>query len=235
MRNKGNVTLQMISTSLRSITILCFVILSSLLISNTSNAGTQLWNFEKETKDWKVANGNWEVKDGFYQVKKGVEIEHSLVGEENWDDYTIRAKIRLDDHHWAGLVFRARSDTEYYVYYLSVPNNKTELWKHTAGAWTNRQNIAQIPAVDGVKIENGEWYEMRVDIKGLTFTMYINGIKQAENSDAEYINGKVGVWAWKTSASIDYFSIEGEKIKNTHAVDPNRKLTTTWGGLKQIF
>lgn len=225
----------MSSTLLRSIIILYYFIFFSLLLSNISYAGTQLWNFDKETKDWKVANGNWEVKDGFYYVKKGVEIEHSLVGEEDWDDYTIRAKIRLDDHHWAGLVFRAISEMEYYVYYLSIPNNKTELWKHTAGAWTNRQNIAQIPVVEGVKIENGEWYELMVDINGHTFTLYINGKKQAENSDAEYINGKVGVWAWKTSASIDYFSIEGQKIKKTNAVDPNRKLTLMWGGLKQVF
>ena len=225
----------MISSLLLSKKLLYYVIYFSILISNISNAGSQLWNFENEAKGWKVANGNWEVVDGFYQVKKGVEIEHSLVGEEDWDDYTIRAKIRLDEHHWAGLVFRAISEMEYYVYYLSIPNNKTELWKHTAGDWTNRQNLGQIPAVEEVNIKNGEWYEMMVDIKGPTFTMYINGIRLTEKRDVEYTNGKVGVWAWKTSASIDYFSIDGEKIRNTQAVNPTHKVAITWGNLKCKF
>ena len=215
--------------------ILCLLIWLYLIVSFPSYAGTILWDFENNTNDWKVINGNWEVKDGVYQVIRDVNIEYSLVGDEGWDDYTIEAKIRIDEHNWAGIVFRAESDMEYYVYYLSVQDNKTELWKHTEGAWVNREKIAQMLVADGVTLKNGEWYIIKIDIKSNIFTLHINGKWQMDNSDDDYSKGKVGVWAWKTTASVDYFSIEGANIKNTQDVNPTQKVATLWGILKGEF
>ena len=212
-----------------------FLILFCFLVTLTSNAGTQLWDFEKNADGWKVANGTWEVTDGVYKVSRGAAAEHSLVGEKDWDNYTIEAKIRIDDNHWTGLVFRAKSEMEYYVYYFNVPDNKSELWKHTDGAWTNRTNLAQIPAAGGVKIKNGEWIDMKVEVDGNDFTLYINDEKQSDNSDNSYPEGQVGVWAWETAASFDDFTVEGDNIVDTLAVDPYKKLTTTWGRLKRIY
>ena len=220
---------------LRKPVIVGFLMLFCFLVSLTSYAGTQLWDFEKNDDGWKVANGNWTVDDGVYKVSRGAEAEHSLVGEKDWDNYTIEAKIRIDEHHWTGLVFRAKSEMEYYVYYFNVPDNKTELWKHTDGAWTNRENLAQIPAVGGVVIKNGEWIDMKVEVDGNDFTLHINGEKQSDNSDASYAEGQVGLWAWNTAASFDDFTIEGDNIKDTLAVDPSQKLATTWGRLKRIY
>ena len=219
---------------LRRLVVLSFLTFFCVFVSQPLFAGTQLWDFEKDAKDWKVANGTWAVNDGVYQVTKGGPAEHSLVGEKDWDNYTIEAKIRIDDNAWAGLVFRAKSEMEYYVYYFNVPDNKTELWKHTPGGWGNRANLAQIPAVGGVQIKVGEWINMKVEVDGDTFTLYINDKKQKDNTDASYDTGQVGVWAWQTAASFDDFTVEGDNIKDTLAVDPNRKLTTTWGRLKQI-
>ena len=223
------------STILRSLYVLSFLMLFSVFIAGPSFAGTQLWDFNKDAEGWKAANGNWTVEDGVYKVSKGAAAEHSLVGETNWDDYTIEAKIRIDSGSWAGLAFRAKSEMEYYVYYFNVPDNKTELWKHTAGAWGNRQNLAQIPAVGGVKITNGDWIDMKIEVAGDTFTLHINGKKQKEDKDASYAAGQVGVWAWETAASFDDFTVEGKNIKDTLAVDPTLKLTTTWGRLKQVY
>jgi len=220
--------------TVRRFAILIFLVLFAVLLSQSSFAGTQLWEFEKNAEGWKVANGKWEVVDGVYKLARGGQAEHSLVGEEDWDNYTIEAKVRLDEHHWAGLVFRAKSEMEYYVYYMNVPNNKTELWRHKQGGWASRDNLAQIPAVGGVQIKNGEWYDMKVEVEGDTFKLYINGEFQKENSDGVYKKGQVGVWAWQTAASFDDFTVAGKNIEDTLAVDPNRKLTTTWGRLKKV-
>lgn len=220
--------------TLRKFTVLSFIALFAVLLSQSSFAGTQLWDFEKNAEGWKVANGTWSVEDGVYQLSKGGQAEHSLVGEEDWDNYTIEAKVRLDEGSWAGLVFRAKSEMEYYVYYLNVPNNKTELWRHKQGGWGARDNLAQIPAVGDVVIKNGEWFDMKVEVEGDTFKLYINGEFQKENSDDLYKKGQVGVWAWQTAASFDDFTVSGRDIEDTLAVDPNRKLTTTWGRLKDI-
>ncbi len=233
-KHKKGVSMDMSTIILRRLVVLSFLTLFCVFVSQPLFAGTQLWEFDNNANDWKVANGNWTVEDGVYKVSRGAEAEHSLVGEKNWDNYTIEAKIRIDEHHWAGLAFRAKSEMEYYVYYMNVPDNKIELWKHTAGAWTNRQNLAQIPAVGGVQIKNGEWIEMMVEVDGDDFTLHLNGEKQSDNSDASYDAGQVGVWAWNTAASFDDFTVEGDNIEHTLAVDPNRKLTTTWGRLKRI-
>ena len=186
---------------------LSLIMLLGVAFSLPTFAGTQLWDFEEKHDDWKVANGNWEIKGGVYHVERGGRAEHSLVGEEDWDDYTIEAKVRLDEHNWAGIVFRAQSEHEYYVYYLNVPSNIVELWQHNKGAWDTRENIAKTPAVGGVKIENEEWLDMMV----------------------------VGVWAWETAASFDDFTVYGDNIIDTLAVDANDKLATTWGRLKRVY
>ncbi|MXZ01769.1 DUF1080 domain-containing protein, partial [Candidatus Poribacteria bacterium] len=172
---------------------------------------------------------------GVYHVERGGQAEHSLVGEEDWDDYTIEAKVRLDDHNWAGIVFRAESEMEYYVYYLNVPNNKTELWRHKEGAWNARDNIAQIPAVEKVEIKNDEWIDMKVVVEGSDFQIYLNDKLQGEHTDDAYKTGQVGVWAWETEASFDDFTVYGDNIEDTLAVEPNNKLATTWARLKQQF
>ncbi|MDE0484958.1 MAG: DUF1080 domain-containing protein [Candidatus Poribacteria bacterium] len=219
--------------TVRRCTVLSFLVLFAVLLSQPSFAGTQLWDFEKNAEGWKVANGNWQVTDGIYKLSIGAEAEHSLVGEEDWDDYTIEAKVRLDEGSWAGIIFRAKSEMEYYVYYLNIPNNISELWRHKQGGWTSRDNISQPPAV-GVKIAKGEWIDMKIVVEGDKFTLYLNDKKQVEDSDGVYGKGKVGVWGWKTAASFDDFTVSGRDIEDTLAVDPNRKLTTTWGHLKEV-
>ena len=39
----------------------------------------------------------------------------------------------------------------------------------------------------------------------------------------------------KTEASFDDFTVSGDNIKDTLAVDPNDKLATTWGRLKRVY
>ena len=217
------------------LTTLSLTVLLGVAFSLPTFAGTQLWDFEEDHKDWKVANGEWEIKGGVYHVDRGGQAEHSLIGEEDWDDYTIEAKVRLDEHNWAGIVFRAESEMEYYVYYLNVPNNKTELWRHKEGGWAARDNIAQIPAVDKVKIENGEWIDMKVVVEGSEFQIHLNGKLQGEHEDNTYKTGQVGVWAWETEASFDDFTVYGDNIVDTLAVDAKDKLATTWGHLKRVY
>ena len=227
--------MEMTMNSLK-LTILSVIVLLGMLLSLPTFAGTQLWDFEEKHDDWEVANGNWAIKDGIYQLDKGGKAEHSIVGDEKWDDYTVEAKIRLDEGNWAGLIFRAQSEMEYYVYYLNVPNNKSELWRHSKGAWDTRNAInSNIPATKKVKVENEEWLDVKVIVEGDTFQLHINGELQGEQTDNTYKTGMIGVWGWETGASFDDVMITGDNVIDTLAVDPNQKLTTTWGRLKHAF
>jgi len=206
-----------------------------LAMAPTAMAGTQLWDFEDGSDEgWDAPNGDWQMKDGLYmEVSGGEPAMHSVVGEDDWDDYVINAKIRIDDAgQWAGIAFRVQSDFEYYVYYMNVPNNKSELWMHTAGAFDARQNLADIPSVGGVVIENDNFHDVQVVVAGDTFELWVDGELQSEDVNNTYSTGKIGVWAWASKASFDDVMVTGDNIKDTLAVDAGGKLATVWAQMK---
>ena len=216
------------------LTAIVFCVLAFL--TSPAFAGEQMWTFETDADDWTPANGTWNVEGGTYKLAKGGRAEHSLIGDAAWDDYTVEARVQLDDGNWAGIVFRAQSDMEYYVYYLNVPNNKTELWRHKTGAWDARDKIGELAGTN-VTIANGEWFDMEVVVEGASMKLWINGEEQGELTDdtAEaYAAGQAGVWAWETAASFDDFKVSGDAIVGGGTpVEPLDKLTTTWSRLKQ--
>ena len=196
-------------------------------------AGTQLWDFEDGADDWDSPNGSWEVNGGVYQeVSGGEPAMHSVIGEDGWTDYVIDAQVRIDTVTWAGIAFRVMSDFEYYVYYFNSPDNKSELWKHNDGAFDARNNIADIPAVGGILIENGTWLDVQVVVEGDLFELWVDGELQSEDTDASYSSGKIGVWTWASTGSFDDVSVTGDGIIDTLAVQPQDKLATAWATLK---
>lgn len=79
-----------------------------VIISQSVQAGTELWDFENDTQidEWQVVNGTWEINDGVLQETSMAESAmHAVVGDENWENYTLEAKIRVDEHRYAGLIF----------------------------------------------------------------------------------------------------------------------------------
>ncbi len=195
-----------------------------------TTAGTILWDFEAGADDWAAPNGTWEASGGIYSETSGADAAmHSVVGDLDWDDYVINARVRLDEGgQWAGIAFRVQSDFEYYVYYLNSPNNKSELWKHTDGAFDSRENLNDI-AASNILIENDVWHQLQVVVSGDTFQLWVDGELQSEDSDASYATGGAGVWAWSSLASFDDFSVTGDFVS---AVEAQDKLATAWGKLK---
>lgn len=207
------------------------------VIWNEAYAATSVWDFNKPNsdKEWKTVAGNWSIKDGVYQVKGNTPAMHSLIGDPKWSDYTIEAKVRMDRGNWAGLVVRAQSDLEYYVYYMNVPDNKSELWRHSKPGIDTRANLAQIPAVGGVKIANATFLNFKIVVEGDKLQLWINDKLQHEGRDNMYAAGQAGVWAWDTDASFDDVKITGKGIADNLAVEPAGKLAATWGRMRKIY
>ena len=79
---------------------------------------------------------------------------------------------------------------------------------------------------------------MRVVVEGNVMRLWINGESQGELSDttnAGYAAGKAGVWGWQTGASFDDFTVSGDAVESLTPVEPQDKLATTWGRIKQQF
>ncbi|MEE3193470.1 MAG: family 16 glycoside hydrolase, partial [Candidatus Poribacteria bacterium] len=90
------------------------------------------------------------------------------------------------------------------------------------------------------QIEVGEWYHLKVVVEGNDLKWFVNDQLQAETKlkpvgDLDvYKKGKVGIWAWETKASFDDFKVYGPDIEG-QAVEPQNKLSVTWGKLKRFY
>jgi len=223
-----------------STTLFALMIFGASLISQPAWAGTQLWDFENaaQADDWEVINGTWEINDGVYQeTSKAESAMHSLVGDENWVDYTLEARIRVDDHRYAGLIFRALNEFEYYVFYIELDPGPNDLcfFKHVQGGFGNRERPDPNKTnASGEPLTRGEWFTMKIVVVGNEFTCFLNDIEMCVGTDNlgnEYERGKVGVMAWQTKASFDDFTVSGPDVEGA-AVDLRDKLAIAWGKLK---
>jgi len=229
-----------LSTILIILTFLTLM-LFGVVLSQSVQAGTQLWDFENDAQidEWQAVNGTWEINDGVLQETSMAESGmHAVVGDENWENYTLEAKIRVDEHRYAGLIFRVISDFEYYVFYIELDPTPNDLcfFKHKQGGFGERDrpepNKTNASALD---ITRGEWFTMRIVVEGNEFTCFLNDEEMCVGTDNlgnEYEKGKVGVFAWQTKASFDDLTISGPEIEGM-AVDSKNKLTTTWGKIKR--
>jgi len=216
------------------------------LFSQITWSGEWTFDFEDaaQAKQWKVANGTWKIQKGVYSETEGAEkAGHVLFGEDDWTDYTVEAKIRIDKNKWVGLVFRAISEHEYYVLYQEPSPGVTAFFQHHGDVWDKRArpvpNKTPIKIKKGDNIEAGEWYHLKIVVEGNDLKWFINDQLQAETKLKRvgeldvYKKGKVGLWAWQSKASFDDFKVYGPDIEG-QAVEPQNKLTVTWGKLKKF-
>ena len=223
-----------------SIAIICCVLMVGTCLSTSpAFADEQIWTFDGNVTDWTVANGSWQVQDGVYkQTSRWGEAMHSLGGDTNWTDHTLEARVRLDEGNWAGVVFRARNEFEYYVYLLCPLENKSELWRHRRSrafkdGFEGRDEIEHNIEPSTVTITRHEWFDLKVVVAGNSIQVSINGVQQGEFTDDAYATGKIGVWTWDTQASFDDLKVKGLKTTDTLTpVQPQAKLATTWASVK---
>ena len=112
----------------------CLLVAFVLVFAGVSLVGTQEWSFEGagSDEDWEPITGDWSVQDGEYsQDELGIRAMRSLAGDENWANYTVEADIQITGNSYAGLIFRAANEFEYYVFYMNASQNCVEWWEHT--------------------------------------------------------------------------------------------------------
>ena len=142
---------------------------------------------------------------------------------------------------WAGLVFRAISEYEYYVLYQEPTPGVSAFFQHHGNEWAKRARPQpnKTPIKIKKQIEVGEWYHLKVVVEGNDLKWFVNDQLQAETKLKPvggldvYKKGKVGIWAWETKASFDDFKVYGPDIEG-QAVEPQSKLTVAWGKLKKF-
>ena len=204
-----------------------------------ATAEEHVWTFDDDAADWAPANGTWEVEAGIYkQTMRYGKAQKALVDGVEWADHTLEAKVRVDDGHWGGIVFRAQNEFEYYVYLICPKENKSELWRHKRSAafedgFEARDEIEHDIEPIGLTITRNEWFTLRVVVEGSRIAVAINDIEQGVFFDDAYPVGQVGVWTWDTQASFDDVAVNGSTTVSLTAIEPRGKLATSWAVLKK--
>ncbi len=141
--------------------------------------------------------------------------EHrTFAGNTSWQDYTIETTARLVRGQGYGIYFRTTNE----------PNINSYVFQYDPGYDTGRQGsfimrkvvnggeqspFARTGRVDTVFAGPSSWWfekerNIKIEVKGNTFTAYVDDVKVVEGSDSQFTNGRVGYRIWGSTQA--YFS-----------------------------
>jgi len=222
---------------LRKVLICGAVILSLMLLHNTSQA--LLFDFEKadQINQWQDLAGKMAIKDGLFcsmNAADGPLVCMIKDWKDEWTDYTITVKAQgsVADADW-GIAFRVQNISNHYSWQFC--NGSLEFVAYVGGRTET--------AIQGQAEVLNEWQDYKVVVKGNTFDLYFNDklIKTFKHDALD--TGSVGIFNWINGGSavgahggvaFDDFEVEGKGIPATNlAVEPKYKLAVTWAGIKK--
>ena len=84
-------------------------------------------------------------------------------------------------------------------------------------------------AEEAVTLDIGTFYRLKLEVTNTGFRGFIDDEEFFDVEHAEWTNGRVGLQSFGGMADFDDFIVYGP---NGQAVEPQNKLTVTWGRLK---
>jgi len=105
-----------------------------------------------------------------------------------------------------GFVWRYQDHDNYYIARMNPLEDNYRVYKVVNGKRT------QLGAKEGVKVPEGEWHRLKVEVKGDRMTGFLDGKKMWEIKDDTYQKaGKVGLWSKADAQThFDEFKATGE-------------------------
>ncbi len=231
------------------------VMLTAAALTFGASAEERIWNFSNGLDGWRLSGG-WDTKGGvLQQTADDRPYAYAIVGESDWDVRYISAKVRIDapfradDQHKIGVIFRANFPPDIgpifrpkvlpdkhircYIYELSPRDDFTFLMTariHERGGVSGVGRGG--PVHGGIELESGEWYQIKIVLKGKNIDFFINESWQRSEDEADYVEtGAVGFFTFFAKASFDDLIVEGEYLQGGRS-QPNGKLAAQWARLK---
>lgn len=218
--------------------VFCLCMFLSLILANGVYALIDDFN-DGNDSGWTQIQGDWSVENGEYAQE---EIEYtttatyetytrSFFGETEWTDYTIEAKVRIEEGGIVapiiGIFFRVTDISETGDYYYFRLDQRAA------------EGPALIKSPNEILLENmanpceiGVDYILKVEVEGDNFKCYIDDELEMEVSDASFTSGAIGVGTFNADGRFDDVTVNGPGIA-ANAVSANGKLATTWASLKK--
>ncbi len=149
--------------------------------------------------NWTIQNGRWQVRDGRLCIEGAGRIYHSL----NRSDYVIDINLaRISQGNGYGIFFRDSGGPAFNGYTFQYDPG------YGKGAfifrkWINGRElsvpIARVDAPTGY-----DWYgsdrQVRVEVRGDTFTAFIDGQLVVQARDTTFTQGGIGLRSWDAAS-----------------------------------
>ena len=229
--------------------IISFILLFLFLVIPNTLALLYDFSSKNQLNDWEVVidKGKWEIRDGVLAfegdtslVKPGI-----VTGSEDWTDYTLEFKLKnanKDEHPYIHSALRYLDQDNCDAFQM----NKARLWHRPyvngeERPWGPSPEIAigkyawfdKGAPKEGAFPEDGKWYQVKFQVKGSQFTVWLEGQQILDfQFDEGAKKGRVGLGVYVGHVQFDDVKIDGPGIPSSD-VEPSGRLTTTWGQMKQ--
>ncbi len=154
---------------------------------------------------------SWVIKgQELHQLDDNQTVGHTvLFGDLGWADYDLEAEFEvLAGGSEVGLVFRALSPTHLLRAALGAFGNT----RHGFLVWDQASGLG-IGLVDG-QTAKGRWYRVRVEVRGNTFKVFLDGKLLSSASSDKYPRGCAGLVTVRCAA----------RFRNIRITDPTGKV-----------
>jgi eukaryotic-like serine/threonine-protein kinase len=159
---------------------------------------------------WRESD-SWVIKgQELHQLDDNQAAGHMvLFGDLGWTDYDFEAECEvIAGRSEVNLVFRAMSPAHHMKACLGAFGNKL----HCVLAWDQTGGVS-IGQVNGQTVK-GRWYRLRVEVRGNTFKMFLDGKMLTSASSVKYSRGCVGLATVFCAA----------RFRNIRVTDPTGKV-----------
>jgi len=124
-----------------------------------------------DTEGWQLPReGRWDAKDGVLCQSDPAATAIAFIGNECWSDYVLSLKVRKLAGR-GGIVIVVRNGPQSCRVQWNLGCNDNS--KHTLVSWLGQQDqpVAERPG----RIEEGKWYDLRIELRGPRINCYIDG------------------------------------------------------------
>jgi hypothetical protein len=127
-------------------------------------------DFDQHFGDWQTGNGSWSVSNGLLSQTSSDTDCRVTAGKADWSNYTISVRARKTEGDEGFLIMFNVQDKDNWTWW------NIGGWGNTLEAVENCVNGEKTSLGERVpyEVKPGEWYDLRVEIEGLTIRGYIN-------------------------------------------------------------
>lgn len=183
---------------------------------------------------------NWQIKsesgNNVLQDLSTDGVYHRLwLGSQDWENYTIEAKVKLDPFLFTGIAFRQQPwSGSYYNHYALIIDDRAATNKMTIRRWSGGGSNFQQIAGDNTDFDGLTWHNYTINISGNTITAARDGVlyisKDISADDPKYTTGgAIGLMSHQGNSYFDDIKVKMlvENIPNATLGNEESKATAS--------